>query len=164
MRLLPILLVLVISGAAVADDARVDRIDIVGKGLYRVETGERTPEAGLPAGAVASPVTFTNLEKTSTVPARIGVEFGLEYKIVGEPTGVEVTLDFVNTYPGAGLADPKSSTPLRESRFQKVKPIGKVVYFGYGFENDWELVPGTWTFEIWFQGRKLAVEQFSVVK
>jgi hypothetical protein len=63
MRLLPILLVLVISGAAVADDARVDRIDIVGKGLYRVETGERTPEAGLPAGAVASPVTFTEFRE-----------------------------------------------------------------------------------------------------
>jgi hypothetical protein len=66
--------------------------------------------------------------------------------------------------PAPVLADPKSSTPLRESRFQKVKPIGKVLYFGYGFENDWELVPGTWTFEIWFQGRKLAVEQFTVVK
>jgi hypothetical protein len=63
MRFLPVLLVLIISGAAVAADARVDHVDIVGKGLYRVETGERTPEAGLPAGSVASPVTFTNLEK-----------------------------------------------------------------------------------------------------
>jgi hypothetical protein len=119
---------------------------------------------GLPAGAVASPVTFTNIEKTSTVPARVGVEFGLEYKIVGEPSGAEVTLEFVNTYPGAGLADPNSPEPLRESRFKKMKPIGKVLYFGYGFENDWELVPGTWTFEIWSDGRKLAEEKFTVIK
>jgi uncharacterized protein DUF3859 len=162
--LMPALLAVVVSGGVLAQEAHVDQIEVVGKGLYRVETGERTPEAGLPAGAVASPVTFTNIEKTSTVPARVGVEFGLEYKIVGEPSGAEVTLEFVNTYPGAGLADPNSPEPLRESRFKKMKPIGKVLYFGYGFENDWELVPGTWTFEIWSDGRKLAEEKFTVIK
>jgi hypothetical protein len=53
---------------------------------------------------------------------------------------------------------------LRESRFKKMKPIGQVLYFGYGFENDWELVPGTWTFEIWSDGRRLAEEKFTVIK
>ena len=149
---------------ALAEEARVERIDIVGKGLYLVEAGERIPEAGAPTGAIEPAITFTNIEKTETVPARIGVEFGLEYQIVGEPDGAEVMLEFLVTYPDAGIADPESPTPLRETRYELPKPIGEPVYFGYGFENDWELVPGTWTFEIWHDGDKLVEEHFSVVK
>jgi Domain of unknown function (DUF3859) len=162
--LLAVLLALALSDPALAEEARVERIDIVGKGLYRVEPGKPTPEAGAPTGSIDLPLAFTNIEKTDTVPARIGVEFGLEYRIVGEPTGAEVTLEFVVSYPEAGLADPDSPAPLRETRFERMKPIGEPVYFGYGFEKDWELVPGTWTFEIRYDGRKLAEERFTVAK
>jgi hypothetical protein len=155
---------LLLSGDAVAQETRVDRIDVVGKGIYRVETGERTPDADVPTGSVALPLKVTNIEKTSSVPARIGAEFGLEYMIVGEPTGADVTLEFVNKYPADGLPDPKSPTPLRESRFERMKPIGEVVYFGYGIENDWERVPGVWTFEIRYEGRTLVEEQFTLVE
>jgi hypothetical protein len=164
MRLLSlVLLTVTLSGTALAEEVVVERIDVVGKGLYKVETGEQTPESGLPTGEIALPLKSTNLEETSTVPARIGVEFGLEYKIVGEPAGTDVSLEFVISYPEVGLADPESSTPLRESRFERTKSIGEVVYLGYGFENDWELVTGAWTFEIRYDGRKLAEESFTVV-
>jgi len=161
---LPVLLAFAFSMPALAEEVRVERIDIVGKGIYLIEAGERIPEATAPTGAIEPAIKFTNIEKTETVPARIGVEFGLEYRIVGEPDGGEVTLEFLVNYPEAGIADPESPTPLRETRYELQKPVGQPLYFGYGFENDWELVPGSWKFEIWHDRRKLAEEYFSVVK
>jgi len=157
-------LALAFSIPALAEEARVERIEIVDKGIYLIETGERIPEATAPTGAVEPAIKFTNIEETGTVPARIGVEFGLVYRIVGEPDGAEVTLEFRVNYPEDGLADPASPTPLRETKYEMTKPIGEPIYFGYGFENDWELVPGSWKFEIRHAGRKLAEEDFSVTK
>ena len=34
--------------------------------------------------------------------------------------------------------------------------IGAINYRGYVFEQDWELVPGAWTFELWDGQRMLA--------
>jgi len=92
------------------EEARVERVDVVGKGLYRIETGERIPEATAPTGAIEPAIKFTNIEETETVPARIGVEFGLD-RIVGEPDGGEVAPEFLVNYPEGGLADPESPTP-----------------------------------------------------
>lgn len=158
-----VLLAVALSSSAFAEEPRVERIDIIGKGLYRVETGEAISKPNVPGGVVAPPVKFTQIENTTTVPARVGVEFGLEYKIIGEPDGAEVTLEFVDTFPAPGLADPEQATPMRTARFERKRPIGETLYTGYGFEQDWELVPGTWTFEIWYEGRKLAEESFTVV-
>jgi len=67
-------------------------------------------EATAPTGAIEPAIKFTNIEMTETVPARIGVEFGLD-RIVGEPDGGEVAPEFLVNYPEGGLADPESPTP-----------------------------------------------------
>lgn len=165
MRLLSLVLLFVaMSGTAFAEEARVEGIDVIGKGIYRVEIGKTVSRPDVPGGTVAPPVRFALIENTTTVPARIGVEFGFAYRVIGEPAGAEVTLGFVSTYPAPGLADPEKETPLRTGRYELNKKIGEPLYSGYGFEYDWELVPGIWTFEIWYDGRKLAEESFTVVE
>ena len=62
------------------------------------------------------------------------------------------------------LLDPKDNKPVLESRYSRTKKIGETVYLGYGFENAWEIVPGKWTFEVWYQGKKLATQSFAVTK
>jgi len=157
-----VLLALAFSIPALAEEARVERIEVIDKGIFLIETGEQIPESTAPTGAIEPAIKFTKIEETETVPARIGVEFGLVYRIVGEPDGAEVTLEFRVNYPEDGLADPESPTPLRETKYELAKPIGEPIYFGYGFENDWELVPGSWRFEIWHAGRKLALAASSL--
>jgi hypothetical protein len=44
------------------------------------------------------------------------------------------------------------------------RAIGAQLHRDYTFEHDWELLPGVWTFQIWYQGRLLAEEKFTVVK
>jgi hypothetical protein len=40
--------------------------------------------------------------------------------------------------------------------------IGTLCLLGYGFDNDWEIVPGVWTEQIWYQDRTLAERSFTV--
>ena len=150
--------------AAEAEDVRVDRIDIVGKGIYAVTVGVETPDPNAPAGTITAPGTAALIEATTAIPGRLGVEFGLQYVVSGEPAGVDVPLDILLTYPAPGLVDPADPEPITETRFSRMKKIGDTVYLGYGFQNDWEIVPGSWTFAISFDGRKLAEQSFTVTK
>ena len=163
MRYLLLVAILVAAPlAARAQDARVDRIDIVDKGIYAITTGEETPDANTPTGKISAVTSVRNIEATTAIRGHVGLEFGFQYTVVGAPAGVDVSLDIVNIYPPPGLVDPQDQKPMLESRYSRKKKIGEVVYLGYGFENDWEIVPGIWTFEIWYGGRKLAEQSFAV--
>ena len=89
------------SLSAHAEGVRVERIDVVDTGIYTIATGEETADPNAPTGTIAAVTTVTNVEKTTTIPGRLGLEFGFRYVIVGEPAGAEVPLDFVIAYPGA---------------------------------------------------------------
>ena len=165
MRILMLLLPLLFAPiGAHGEYVRVDRIDVVKKGIYVIETGKETPDANTPTGKIMAVTTVKNIESTSTIPARLGLEFGFQYVVVGEPSDANVSLDIVTIYPSQGLRDPSSQQPVHKSKYQRTKKIGDTVYLGYGFENAWEAEPGTWTFQIWYENRKMVDQSFSVVK
>jgi hypothetical protein len=149
---------------AAAEEVRIDRIEIVDSGVYAIEAGAATPDPNTPTGEVTAVETARNIEATTQIEARLGLEFGFRYTIVGEPAGGEATLDFVILYPDPGIRDPGEPSPLRESRYSRAKKVGETIYLGYGFENDWEIVPGAWTFQIWQGSRKLAEQSFRVTR
>jgi hypothetical protein len=157
-------LLLSLSSVAHAQKAQIERIDIVGRGIYQVAVGKLTPDKQTPTGVVASVKNATKVEDTTTVHARIGLEFGIEYVIVGSPKGAQVPIRIVNIYPKQGLRNPKTRKTLRHAEIVRKKTIGDVIYAGYAFENEWEIVPGVWKFELWHKNRKLAQQSFTVSK
>jgi hypothetical protein len=62
------------------------------------------------------------------------------------------------------LKNPKSDSNQTRGEHSLFATIGQINYRGYVFENDWELVPGAWTIELWDGKRKLASQTFDVVK
>lgn len=156
------LTLLLLAAGAEAQTVTVDRIDVVSFGTFGIETGEITPTPDTPTGEVTAVSAARNLQSTHTIKAHVGLEFGFQYVVVGSPAGAEVTLDIVHRYPAQGLKTPESAEPVRESRYQRTKVIGETNYLGYGFEQEWEMEPGSWGFEIWYDGRRLAEETFSV--
>ena len=158
-----LLAVLPLAGDA-ADAARVERIDVLDTGIYTVDAGAATPDPDAPTGAITPVPVARNVAVTTTIHGKVGLEFGLRYVIAGAPAGGDVPLDFVIRYPAPGLADPAAAAPVRETRFSRDKTIGATLYLGYGFEDDWEIVPGTWTFEIAYDGRTLVSQAFTVVR
>ncbi len=134
------------------------------KGIYTVTLGEQRPDGSTPTGVVSAVDSFNNVEATTDIPGRLGLEFGFQYVIVGEPAGAEVPVDITYGFPPPGLVDPADPKPMLESRITRQKMIGETIYLGYGFENDWEIVPGEWTITISFEGRELVRQSFAVLE
>ena len=148
---------------AEAQNTRVDRIDLLRAGIFQAAVAKEIPDTSLASGS-RHEVTKPELQSAGkTVPAKLGLRFGFEYRIVGEPDDAPVPIKEVTVFPIQGLRSPETGKTIYREEIEREGRIGKVSGKGYGFDHAWELVPGTWRFELWYSGRKLADESFQVV-
>jgi hypothetical protein len=104
-----------------------------------------------------------HVETTTTIPAELGVKFGIRYRVIGDPDGQRVTIRKSLLYPLPGVKAPNAPRPLLRSDDPIAPTIGEIGYSGFEFDDPWELVPGVWTIQLW-QGTRLLTEQrFNVV-
>jgi hypothetical protein len=141
----------------------VDRIDVTEFGIYTADTKQilRAPRSTTGISQRVSAASIHLVKSTTTVPGRLGLRFGFRYQIVG--TGDSVTLKRVTHIPAPGVQNPQKG-PILTSEVMAPTAIGKMEIAGYQFGHDWEIVPGTWTIELWDGDRKLASQSFKVVK
>jgi hypothetical protein len=158
MRILFVLLAMVLAPIpALAQTA--DSVQINAYGIYTAQVQTASRDA---SGVLNSTSTGIHLvTQTTTVPARLGARFGIEFTLSGAPAGL-TTLRKVVTFP-AGIVYPPSTTPIYSSDGAISVANGTVTYTGWKFDDPWELVPGVWTIQIWDGDRKLAEQQFNVV-
>jgi hypothetical protein len=147
-----------------AETLRVDRVDVIKVGIYEVEIAKRTEDKDIATGFSNWASKVKNVSETTTIPARLGVRFGFEYLLVGAPQGGTVPIRVVTKFPKQGVRNPQTRTTTYREEIVINKLVGQRGYSGYGFDKEWELVPGTWTLEIWYHERKLAEQSFTVVK
>jgi hypothetical protein len=163
MRILLIALALGLTlSTAEAQTAEVTRIDVVEYGLYTAQVMQKSTDAN---GVAKNTVTdIRHAVTTRTVPAQLGVHFGFRYTIVGTPEGAPVELTKVTIYPPEGVKKPSAPEPLHRTQYTLERQIGETKFTDYSFDDPWELVPGTWTMELWVGSRRLAAESFTVVR
>jgi hypothetical protein len=150
--------------AVQAQGAKVDRAEIIEAGIYRAETVsiEVAPDTATRQRNVLSNTRL--VAATTRVEAKIGVHFGIRYRLFGSPNNTTVKLVSATQYPAPGLKNPKAERHQLRGEHSLFATIGHVNYRGYVFEEDWEIVPGTWTFELWDGQRKLVSQTFDVIK
>jgi hypothetical protein len=161
---LALLLFAAVAGEAGAQGSKVDRAEIVEAGIYRAETKsvELAPGTATRQRNILSDTTL--LAPTTRIEAKIGVHFGIRYRLVGRPNNTTIKLMSVTQYPAPGLKNPKADSNQLRGEHALFATIGQINYRGYVFEQDWEIVPGTWTFELWDGKRKLVSQAFDVIK
>lgn len=157
----------------------VQSIEITEYGIYKTDTESSTAAPGTASGKIEEVSNIKLLEATTTVPAKVGVEFGFRYKIVGQPnaatnaqTGATiagqasgvVNLKNVTHIPAPGIRNPQTKNVTLTSVFSQDHRVGEELYRLYRFTDPWEVVPGLWTLEIWDGDRKLASQAFLVKK
>jgi hypothetical protein len=159
-----LLLAALAGGAYAQGGSKVDRIEIVETGIYRAETAtiEHAPGTASRQRNILSETKL--IASTTRIEAKLGVHFGMRYRVVGRPSLATVRLLSVTQYPAPGLKNPKGGGIQKRGEHQLFATIAQINYRGYVFEHDWELVPGAWTFELWDGNRKLASQTFQVVK
>jgi len=149
--------------ASSTPEARIDRIQIVEKGLYQVELQGQVEDPKLLSGHryVNSKGHLT--KDTTTIPAVKGTEFGFRYVVIGEPKGAKVPTRIVAHYPPGGRQNPNTGKIALQDEFPQTATIGGAPNFFF-FNMRWGMVPGVWTLEVWSQDRKLAEQKFTLVQ
>ncbi|SRR6266571_960670 len=102
---------------------------------------------------------------TTNIPAKLGLSFGIHYQVTNLPIE-EGELDLIRMGTTPALTNPNGRTSTSyEYPVRRTVHNGKIISEAfYTFDNEWELVPGRWTFEIKFNGRSLCKQEFTVVR
>ena len=142
-------------------ELQVSGAELNGYGLFETATSQRRSSySDRTAGAdVVTGVRFT--EFTSEIPAVLKTNFGFNYSINTTPRGQKLWVKQVIRFPEPGLHHPGGKV-YRESVERKQVEIGKSTLHGYGFDEAWEIVPGEWVFEVWYQKARLIRKTFIV--
>lgn len=161
---LPLVLLVAASLTPPAYAADVSAVVITHYGTIQDKGVDRTVKA---PGTISGRVTLMKdarlVEQTDRIPATMGTQFGVFYNVIGEPEGAKVPLTIKFTTPG--LRGPGAKEPRYVEQWEATSEIGeKVSWTYYAFEHEWELVPGTWTIELYYKDRKLAEQSFEVYK
>ncbi len=157
--------VLISAAHARAQDMRVDRLELIDAGFYDASTTTvtgTTPAAGTVTGTVQELRDVKLSLEPPATGARVGVGFGVRFRSFGERDGERAMLHSVWKIPPPGIVNPDNGNVYRESTADFPTTIGTVHLRGYTFEQPWEVVPGTWTLEIWQGDRKLLEKSFEI--
>ena len=147
--------------ASFAFAQQVTGIDVTEYGIYAVEKSDCKRDAQGIERCDRSNI--RHAATTWTVPANIGVEFGLRYRVRGAPAGAKLTIKRVWLLPKPGFRPPSGPAIDHLDRVDNVT-IGGDTLVTYGFDDPWELVPGRWTIKFFYGERLLGERQFTMVK
>jgi hypothetical protein len=139
----------------------VYRVDILGAGLFSVQRTKSITDPGVAAGRRYE-ANMRLIRSTTSVTARIGVSFGMNYRLVGPRAGDSVAVRVVWRFPPQGLVNPARGEPQYQSEHTITQLVGGVSANTYTFDEPWEMVPGVWVLELWHGDRKLAEMAYTV--
>lgn len=153
---------LCLAGGAAAQPARIDRITIVESGLLEARKVDQMATPGTASGHTSVLDSVVFYESSRRVPARVGVQFGVRYRITGVPSGQEATIRTKWLVPAPGMRNPLTGKVTRVDEADETVVTGTDRLAGYKFSQAWEVVPGQWTLELWSDDRKLGSVTFTV--
>ncbi|MBF0342373.1 MAG: DUF3859 domain-containing protein [Magnetococcales bacterium] len=102
------------------------------------------------------------LRRTEGIPASKGVEFGIEYVAFSTDSNQKIKLTLELTHPP--VTDPKTKQTSSSETWEKEITPGVKFQSGFGFDQDWEVVPGPWTLKITSGCRNTLEKTFAVHK
>lgn len=154
-------------GGAAAETSTVTGVTVITTGTYTAVTTSAPARSGQqsPTNTVGADVNWHFVAEGTDVRGEVGTEFGMQFRIDGAPSGEGVTLYLAISFPQPGIRNPNTGDRMETAKvaFPNMK-IGELSVLGYGFDNAWEIVPGVWTLQIWYQDRMLAERSFTVSK
>jgi hypothetical protein len=143
---------------------RIDRVEILEKGIYRVPILKRVADPNVVSGQHMVYGKREHVQDTTTIPATTGIQFGFRYVVVGEPQGTKVPVRVIAVYPPGGRYNPNTGKTFAQDVFYLSQTIGSTTsHFCFTLAS-WGHVLGPWTLQVWDQDRKLAEQTFTLVE
>lgn len=158
-----LILLCLTSWNAQSADLEISATQIVGYGVFEAASVRR--DRSISSSAIGRDdvrgVQF--IEYTSDIPAVLGKNFGFQYIINSQPAGSKVDVTHVIKFPSPGLVRPGGQV-FEVSREERTARLGHETLHGYGFDVEWEIVPGEWTFEVWHNDALIVRKSFNVIE
>ena len=104
------------------------------------------------------------VEQTSTIPATPNMQFGFQFVIHGSPNGKQVKLRVVSLHPPTTDETTGKITTQDEVALQVALENSKDAEVLLKLDKLSDLVPGTWTFQVFDHDKKLLEKSFTLVK
>jgi hypothetical protein len=98
------------------------------------------------------------------IPAKLGQRFGFGYVLSGGSSKTTVSITHARIFPNGGITNPKTGNLFPSEKVEFRWPIGEKSFIGYLFQEEYTLVPGVWTFQVFVGGRLLLEKSFTVYK
>ncbi len=138
--------------------------EVVAYGIWKSSSKEKEiADASVPGGKRISISKVSVSEQTDQIPATRGIRFGFEYILSGFPENTSVEIRKVTQYPLIKFPDGKELTGHDRNMKYKSDKDGKVTGFaGFAFDEEYWIVPGQWTFQLWYKDENLLEQTFTV--
>ncbi len=141
--------------------AKVEGAVIEHFGLFDLGSSVAQVASGTAAGRIHA---WRQLPKWTGAPAKIGrtkgTFFGYEFVVQGQPASSPVDVKVVIEHPP--FQAPGSNQPSTVESWIQPILLGVPSVIGYGFDEDWEMVAGTWTVRVYRGSRLLCERGFAV--
>lgn len=150
-----------VAGPQKGNPADVAGVEIVEPGIYQRKIVKSPQDESTVAGKVDVVKKGQVITITDSIPAEIGVSFGFKYIIkTADKRDTKYPVKYRVIYPSA-MTNPETGKTESEWEFSTFSSANKEVYTGFGFSEDYELLKGTWIFEI-ISGDFVAKQVFHV--
>jgi len=102
----------------------------------------------------------TLVECTTNVAARVGTSFGFRVRMHGKAAGGVVACSAKCIHPR--LTDPSSGRGSEVEQWDTSALAGEEGFIGYTLDNNWELVPGPGTIQVFMDSTLVIEKTFNV--
>ena len=150
-----------------AGETKIPRGSVFEYGIYNAQRkGRVLGSLETNTGKVLSKPVLELSETTNRIPMVKDTYFAYRYRILDLPKEEVkkpvVELRKVLIHPVMTLPDGSTSTGW-DRTFRGRTSVGQVIASdGYAFNEDYELVAGDWTFQIWYRDQMLVEQKFAV--
>jgi hypothetical protein len=134
---------------------------IVAYGRYQTaDVGPPQPAAHTVAGEVRPVQNHRLLQETDEIVGQLGNTFGVEIDLAGFPPG-PIKLTIRTLHPR--LTNSRTGKTMSVSEYDWTVAARHKVYFGFTFDDRWEIAEGYWTKQIIYNGKVLAQKRFKII-
>lgn len=95
------------------------------------------------------------------IAARPGVTFGIAYTPIGTPAHASIKTVVKLQHPP--ITNPETGKVLNFEEDSHTDVVGVPTFSGFTFEKDWEIVPGKWTYQVYYGSRMILEKSFTVI-
>ena len=126
------------------------------------EKAVASPESAFGKAVSAPGARF--IERTNQIPANLGTTFAFKFKITGVTEKDTADYKLVVIHPPFKNAKGEIERQYSAVKSWPTQDFTLTTITGYRLNHSDELIPGIWTFEIWYHSQKVVLQSFNVVR